>query len=54
MTRRIKNRREQALKRRNPIARALRQAAFRVRKVQNRRRYARRPKHQPDSETDRE
>ena len=54
MTRRIKNRREQAARRRNPIARALREAAFRVRKEQNRRRYARRSKHQPDTETDRE
>ncbi len=54
MTRRIKNRREQAVKRRNPIARALRETAFRVRKEQNRRRYSRKTKHKPDAETDRE
>ncbi len=54
MTRRIKNRRDQAVKRRNPIARTLRAAAFRARKEQNRRRYSRKGKHKPDAETDRE
>ena len=54
MTRRIRNRRDQALKRRNPIARTLRQAAFRARQEQNRRRYARKPKHKADLDPDRE
>ncbi len=54
MTRRIKSRQGQAVKRRNPIARTLRAAAFRARKEQNRRRYARKPKHKPDIQTDRE
>jgi hypothetical protein len=54
MTRRIKNRREQAARRRNPIARALREAGFRIRKEQNRRRYSRKAKHRPATETDRE
>ncbi len=54
MTRRIKDRREQALKRRNPVARTLPAAAFRARKEQSRRRYARKPKHQMDLEPDRE
>jgi hypothetical protein len=54
MTRRIKKRREQATRRRNPIARALRAAAFRVRKEQGRRRYSRKAKHKPELETDRE
>jgi hypothetical protein len=52
MTRRIKKRRESAARRRNPIARALREAAFRARKEQNRRRYSRKSKHK--FETDRE
>jgi stalled ribosome alternative rescue factor ArfA len=54
MTRRIKNRRQQAVKRRNPIARTLRAAAFRARKEQNRRHYSRKAKHQPNPETERE
>jgi hypothetical protein len=54
MTRRIKNRREQAVRARNPIARALRAAAFRARKEQNRRRYSRKARHEPDLETDRD
>jgi hypothetical protein len=54
VTRRIKNRREPAPRRRNPIARALREAAFRARKEQSRRRYSRKPWHRPDLETDRE
>jgi hypothetical protein len=54
MTRRIKNRREQALKRRNPIARTLRAAAFRARKEQNRRHYSRKSERKPDAEPDRE
>jgi hypothetical protein len=54
MTRRIKNRRERAGQRRNPIARALRDAAYRARKEQNRRRYSRKAKHKPAVETDRE
>jgi stalled ribosome alternative rescue factor ArfA len=54
MTRRIKNRRDRSVKRRNPIARVLRDAAFRARKEQNRRRYSRKAKHKADVETDRE
>jgi hypothetical protein len=54
MTRRIKKRRESAARRRNPIARALREAAFRARKEQNRRRYSRKAKHKPELETDRD
>ena len=54
MTRRIKNRQGQAGKRRNPIARTLRAAAFRARKEQNRRRYSRKPKHKADVEPERE
>jgi stalled ribosome alternative rescue factor ArfA len=53
MTRRIKNRRDQTVKRRNPIARALRAALFRARKEQNRRRYSRKAKHKPTPEADR-
>jgi hypothetical protein len=49
MTRRIKARRDKAVKRRNPIARALRDAAYRARQDANRRRYTRKPKHpKPD------
>ena len=54
MTRRIKNRQGQAGKRRNPIARTLRAAAFRARKEQNRRRYSRKPKRKADVEPERE
>jgi stalled ribosome alternative rescue factor ArfA len=54
MTRRIKNRRDQTVKRRNPIARALRAAAFRARQERNRRRYSRKAKHRPTAETDRD
>lgn len=54
MTRRIKNRQGQAVKRRNPIARTLRAAAFRARKEQNRRHYSRKATREPDLETDRE
>ena len=36
MTRRIKARRDQAVKRRNPVARALRDAAYRARQEANR------------------
>jgi hypothetical protein len=54
MARRIKNRREPAHRRRNPIARALRDAAFRARKEQSRWRYSRKSRHRPELETDRE
>jgi hypothetical protein len=54
MSRSIKDRRHQAVKRRNPIARALRTAAFRARQEANRRRYSRKAKHrakpQPDAD----
>jgi hypothetical protein len=45
MSKAIKDRRSRAVKRRNPIARALREAAFRARKESNRRRYSRKAKH---------
>ena len=45
MPRAIKDRRSEAVKRRNPIARALREAALRARKESNRRRYSRKAKH---------
>jgi stalled ribosome alternative rescue factor ArfA len=45
MTRRIKARRDKGVKRRNPIARALREAAYRARQEANRRRYTRKAKH---------
>ena len=45
MSKAIKDRRSKAVKRRNPIARALREAAFRARKESNRRRYSRKAKH---------
>jgi hypothetical protein len=54
MTRRIKNRRDQTVKRRNPIARALRAAAFRARQERNRRRYSRKDKRKPTNESDRD
>jgi stalled ribosome alternative rescue factor ArfA len=44
-----KDRRNQ-VKRRNPIARVLRDAAFRARKENNRRGYSRKPKHKAASE----
>jgi len=47
MSRSINDRRQKAVKRRNPIARALRAAAFRARREANRRRYSRKLKHQP-------
>jgi hypothetical protein len=53
VTRRIKIRREPAHRRRNPIARALREAAFRARKEQSRRHYSRKSRHRPELETDR-
>lgn len=51
MTRRIKTRRSKAVKRPNPVARALRAAAFRARKERNRRAYTRKTKHRarPDA-----
>ena len=48
----IKERRPKAVKRRNPIARALRAAAFRARQEANRRRYSRKLKHKPKPEAD--
>ena len=45
MTRRIKARRDKAVKRRNPVARALRDAAYRARQEANHRRYTRKAKH---------
>ena len=52
----MKNRRgkrvKPLLRRRNPVARALRDALFRARREANRRRYSRKPKHRQRSETD--
>ena len=45
MTKRIKARRDKAVKRRNPIARALRDAVYRARQEANQRRYRRKAKH---------
>jgi hypothetical protein len=54
----MKNRRGKRVKprlpRRNPMARALRDALFRARREANRRRYSRRLKHGRESETDHE
>ena len=53
----MKNRRGKPVKpprRRNPLARALRDALFRARREANRRRYSRKPKHRPAPETDHE
>jgi hypothetical protein len=44
---RIKGRRTKAVKRRNPVARALRERAFRVRAVASRKKYSRKAKHRP-------
>jgi len=52
MSRAIKERRPKAVKRRNPIARALRAAAFRARQEANRRRYSRKLKHRSKPEAD--
>ena len=54
MSRSIKDRRQKAVKRRNPVARALRAAPFRARQEANRRRYSRKLKHKakPDAEPD--
>jgi hypothetical protein len=40
--------------RRNPVARTLRDPAFRARRQANRRRYSRKLKHQPAYESDRD
>jgi hypothetical protein len=40
--------------RRNPVARALRDALYRARREANRRRYSRKPKHRQAPETDHE
>ena len=50
MSKAVKDRRKQAVKRRNPIARVLRDAAYRARKEANRRRYSRKAKHKPAAE----
>jgi len=47
-TRRTKD----AGRRRNPVARALRDAAYRARKEANRRRYSRKAKHKPAPEAE--
>lgn len=54
MPKAAKDRRARAVKRRNPVARTLRDAAFRARKEANRRRYSRKAKHtpKPDEEPD--
>jgi len=51
----MKNRRGKRVKpprRRNPVARTLRDALYRARREANRRRYSRKPKHRGESETD--
>ena len=52
----MKDRRRKRVKppsrRRNPVARALRDAAYRARQDANRRRYSRKAKHEPAPETD--
>jgi hypothetical protein len=54
----MKNRRgkpvKQAPRRRNPVARALRDALYRARREANRRHYSRKPKHPRPPETDHE
>jgi hypothetical protein len=53
----MKDRRGKPVKqprRRNPAARALRDALFRARREANRRRYSRKPKHREAPETDHE
>jgi hypothetical protein len=53
----MKNRRGKPVKpprRRNPVARALREALYRARREANRRRYSRKPKHRQAPETDHE
>jgi hypothetical protein len=45
MSKAVKDRGHKAAKRRNPVARALRDAAYRARKEANRRRYSRKAKH---------
>jgi hypothetical protein len=40
------------LRRRNPVARTLRDPAFRARREANRRRYLRKPKHKQERESD--
>jgi hypothetical protein len=56
MTTIMKNRRGRRVKRplvrRNPVARALRDALYRARREANRRRYSRKPKHRQPPETD--
>jgi hypothetical protein len=51
----MKNRRgkrvKPPLRRRNPMARALRDALYRARREANRRRYSRKPKHRQTPET---
>ena len=44
--------RRSTVKRRNPVARALRDAAYRARKEANRRRYSRKSKHKPPPATE--
>jgi hypothetical protein len=51
----MKDRRGKLVKpprRRNPVARALREALYRARREANRRRYSRKPKHRRPPETD--
>jgi hypothetical protein len=45
MSKATRDRRAKALKRRNPVARVLRDQAFQARKEANRRRYSRKAKH---------
>ena len=49
---RIKDRRTKGVKRRNPVARMLRERAFQVRTVANRKKYTRKQKHRHRREPD--
>jgi hypothetical protein len=50
--RRIKDRRTRVVKRRNPVARVLRERAFQVRAVASRKKYTRKAKHRHRREPD--
>lgn len=52
MSKASKDRRHKPVRRRNPVARALRDAAYRARKEANRRRYSRKAKHKPTPATE--
>ena len=54
MPKATKPRRSKAVKRRNPVARTLRDAAYRARKEANRRAYSRKGKREPEPEPEAE